>query len=93
MVRVRSVFVCLLTNPRLVSDKSWINVHHGTKINKTYLLKIKAGVLENKVGVLEIKAGVLEIKTGVLEIKAEVLENKAGVFNERQDSTTFAPSN
>jgi len=60
------------TNPKLVSDKSWINVHHGTKINKTYLLKIKAEVLK---------------------IKAEVLEIKAGVFNERQDSTTFAPSN
>jgi hypothetical protein len=43
-----------------------------SKINKTYLLEIKAGVLE---------------------IKAGVLENKAGVFNERQDSTTFAPSN
>ena len=63
-----------------------IYVHHGARINETYLLRIKAGVLE-------IKAGVLEIKTGVLEIKAEVLENKAGVFNERQDSTTFAPSN
>ena len=46
------------TNPRLAHDKSWINVHHGTKINKTYLLKIKAEVLENKAGVLEIKAGV-----------------------------------
>ena len=67
MVRVRSVFVCLLTNPKLVSDKSWINVHHGTKINKTYLLKIKAEVLENKAEVLENKAGVLENKAGVLE--------------------------
>ena len=35
----------------------------------------------------------MEIKAGVLEIKAGVLEIKAGVFNERQDSTTFAPSN
>jgi len=37
--------------PRLVSDKSMIYVHHGARINKTYLLKIKAEVLENKAGV------------------------------------------
>jgi hypothetical protein len=46
------------TNPRLVNDKSWINAHHGARTNNTYLLKIKAEVLENKAEVLENKAGV-----------------------------------
>jgi hypothetical protein len=40
-----------------------IYVHHGARINETYLLRIKAGVLKIKAGVLEIKAGVLESPT------------------------------